>query len=145
MVDTESAARLSAPVERFARSVGVFVVHFGATSVTAAALASLAALESAPDGIWVIDNSGNWPDAGDAEGTSQVHAGVWDAASWGGTLRVLRPERNLGYAGAVNLAFCSAMDAGAPSQCRSTLSSTMRMDTGNRWILGYTFASAGNA
>lgn len=80
-------------VAHFASSVGVFVVHFGDPGRTQDALASCFALEHEPGGVFVLDNSGNWP------GTESRAVAI-------------RPGRNLGYAGAVNRAVELARECG---------------------------------
>lgn len=79
---------------QFGLSVAVFVVHYGDPERSVQALASCRALDPGFGALFLIDNSGNWPldDTGD--------------------YRVLRPGRNLGYAGAVNLAADAAHEGG---------------------------------
>lgn len=81
-------------VERFCALVAVFVVHFGDPEMTKKALKSCLELDPAPGGAFVLDNSGNWPDT------------AWPSDE------VIRPGRNLGYAGAVNMAAEVARDRG---------------------------------
>ncbi len=81
-------------VTQFGAALAIVVVHFGPPERTLKAVASCRGLDVGPGAIFVLDNSGNWASAVTPED------------------KVIRPGRNLGYAGAVNRAAAVASQRG---------------------------------
>lgn len=87
-------------------SVWAVVAHHGDRGDTKRCLARLRASEISPDVILLVDNQGDWPREGD-------QSQQWAAASERGSVQVLAPGRNLGFAGAAAAGASLALKGGA--------------------------------
>ena len=86
--------------ERRHETVAVVVVTYNRAALLTRMLAGLAALDTGPDTVIVVDNAST-------DHTSTVLAGVTDLP-----LQVIRPEENLGGAGGFNAGVSAACDQG---------------------------------
>jgi rhamnopyranosyl-N-acetylglucosaminyl-diphospho-decaprenol beta-1,3/1,4-galactofuranosyltransferase len=85
-------------------TVAVVVVTYNRAALLTRMLAGLAALDTKPDAVIVVDNAST-------DHTATVLAGA--ATSWGDLpLQVIRPEENLGGAGGFHAAVSAAFDQG---------------------------------